>query len=117
MKIDVARERIGEKLSSDCYTEWAQFLDNASPGPYAINDIDVSVEKNDIWVEMHEQTFKFNKATFDFNLRLGGSSDEDGYDADFSKVVSGEGKFQFIKDSQDLEITEFSINEDLDLYD
>jgi hypothetical protein len=117
MDINIAREKIADKLSSDeVFGKWVTILGDSNPANYGVNEAEVNIGKNDIWVDMPSKTFTFKNAELVFNVRLGGSSDENGYDADFRKPISGNGKFQFINNSQDIDILEISINEHLDLY-
>jgi len=117
MNIKIAREKIADKLgSAEVYSDWVNVLDDTNPGHYGVNDVNVNIEPNDIWVDMPSKTFTFKNAELVFNIRLGGSSNEDGYDADFRKPVSGYGEFQFAKDGKDIDILNFSINETIDLY-
>jgi hypothetical protein len=116
MDIKTAREKIADKLSSEEDSKWVNILQDTSPANYGVENIELNIGIENIWVEMHLQTFTFKNAELIFSARLGGSSDENGYDQKFKIPISGNGKFQFIKNSQDLEITEFSINENLDLY-
>jgi len=117
MDINTAREKIAEKLSSgESFEGWADVLDDATPGNYGVNDAEVNIGVDNIWVDMRAKTFTFKDAEFVFNVRLGGSSDESGYDESFRKPVSGYGEFEYTKNNTDIEIVKFSINEHLDLY-
>ncbi len=69
-----------------------------------------------IWVEVPKRTFTFKNAELSFSARLGGSSERNGYDQKFSEVVSGQGQFEFVRNTNDVKITEIEINESLDLY-
>jgi hypothetical protein len=117
MEINLIREKIVEKLSSlEEYDNWVNILQDTNPANYGVDAIEVHVEINDIWVDIPKKTFTFKNANLTFYARLGGSNDENGYDQNFDKVVSGYGEFRFTKNSQDIDIIEFYINEDLQLY-
>lgn len=117
MEISLIREKLADKLcSTEVYDNWIDILQETNPGNYGVEDIEINVDVNDIWVVIPERTFTFKNTELSFCARLGGSSDESGYDANFKKVVSGNGKFDFYNKSQDIKIMEFTINENLDLY-
>ena len=117
MRIDVIRKKLAEKLkSSDTYNIWIDILQHTNPANYGVEDIEINIDFNDIWVEVREKTFAFKKSELIFNARLGGSGEESGYDASFRIGISGNGQFEFTNKSQDISIVSFDINEDLDLY-
>ena len=116
MSIDEIREKLAEELSSPetCVIWIDDILYDTTPGHYGIEDLHVSVAMKDIWVDIPQRTFTFKNVDLSFSARLGGSSDKNGYDESFEIRVSGEGEFSF--SGSIVEITNFSINEDLDLY-
>jgi len=117
MEINVIREKLVDELnSSDSYDKWIDILQDTNPGNYGVEDVEISVNYTDIWVDIPEKTFTFKNAELIFTARLGGSSDESGYDANFRIAISGNGQFEFTNKSQDIKIVDFSINEQLDLY-
>lgn len=118
MHIDEIRERIAGKLSSaEEMLSWIDLLQDTSPGHYGIEDLDSDVNAKDIWVDVPKRQFTFKNANISFGARLGASSDKHGYDDNFSKIVSGQGKFDFSNGGTDITIIEFSINEHIELYD
>lgn len=117
MEINVIREKLVDKLTtSDINDKWIDILQNTNPGNYGVENIEISVDFNDIWVDVPEKTFSFKNAELIFSARLGGSSDKNGYDANFKIEISGSGQFEFTNKSKDVNIVYFSINEHLDLY-
>ena len=118
MSIDSIREQIADLLNSVSeYDSWVEILEQATPAPYGVNDISVNVDYRDIWVDVPRKTFDFKNLEISFNLRLGGSNDRNGYDADFNKIVSGSGEFDFSEGNSQVFIKDFEINENIDLYD
>ena len=117
MEIDLIREKLADRLcSADECINWMNLLDDTSPGNYGVEDVDVHVTMKDVWVDIPKRSFEFKNANLSFSARLGGSSDKNGYDEKFSKVVSGSGMFDFSKAGKDIEIKEFAINESIELY-
>lgn len=117
MDIDLIREKLADKLCSaeECIN-WMDILQDTSPGNYGVEDVEVLGSMKDIWVDIPKKTFTFKNTNLSFSARLGGSSDKNGYDESFTKVVSGYGKFDFAIAGQDINIIEFSINEEIELY-
>jgi len=117
MHIDEIRERLADKLSSaEEIVNWIDLLQDTSPGHYGIEDVDIDVSSKDIWVDVPKRQFTFKNANVSFSARLGASSDEHGYDDNFTKTVTGQGQFDFSNGSKDITVTNFSINEHLELY-
>jgi hypothetical protein len=117
MEIDVARKKLVDELNSfETFDKWVDILQDTNPANYGVEDVEIDIDYNDIWVDMREKTFTFENAELAFSARLGGSNEESGYDANFKLVVSGNGQFEFINKSHDLRIVDFKINEDLELY-
>ncbi|MGD9930372.1 MAG: hypothetical protein AB7U05_10165 [Mangrovibacterium sp.] len=117
MEINVIRKKLVDKLnSSETYNKWIDILQDTNPGNYGVEDVEISVDYKDIWVVIPEKTFTSKNAELIFSARLGGSSAESGYDANFRIAISGNGQFEFTSNSQDIRIVDFSINEHLDLY-
>jgi len=117
MHIDEIREKVADKLSSaEEMMSWIDLLQDTSPGHYGIEDVDVDVSAKDIWVDVPKREFSFKNASISFSARLGASSDEHGYDDNFTKTVTGQGKFDFSDGSKDVTLMELSINENIELY-
>ena len=119
MDINDIRESISDNLSSVMTHElWDDILQETNPANYGFEVDYVSVEKNDIWVDVPNLTFTFKNLELQFSARLVASNLRDGYDKDFKFKLSGTGKFVFKKGSQDIEIEKIDIseNEDLELY-
>ncbi len=117
MEINVIREKLVDKLmSSETYDRWIDILQETNPANYGVEDIEISVDDKDIWIDIPGKTFTFKSAELIFSARLGGSSDESGYDANCRIAISGNGQFEFTNKSQDIKIIDFSINEHLELY-
>ena len=117
MEIDLIRQKLVDKLNStETYDEWIDILQDTNPANYGVEDVEISIDYKDIWVAVRENTFTFKNAELIFSARLGGSSEESGYDSNFRIAISGNGQFEFISKSQDIKIIDFSINEHLELY-
>jgi len=118
MEIDTIREKIADALCSpEACAEWNEILEETSPGHYGINDTDVYAEMKDIWVDVPNRTFEFKNTSLSLNLRLMASSDKEGMDENFTKTVSGSGKFDFTPGGSDVVISDFTINNlPIDLY-
>ena len=115
MEINVIREKLIEKLnSSETHDRWIGILQDTNPANYGVEDVEISVDHNNIWVVLPEKTFTFKNAKLIFSARLCGSSDESGYDAYFRIAISGNGHFEFTNKSQDIKIGDISINEHLE---
>lgn len=112
MTIDEIRDRLATSLYH--HQRWLDVLDDTNPGHYGVADVECEVALTDIWVNIPEKTFSFKNATLSFSARMLGSSDSDGIDMDFEKVVSGVGTFEFLG-ATELSVVEFKINEPLDL--
>lgn len=117
MDINLIRKKIADNIySSETHDIWVNILQHTSPANYGVEDIHIDVSIRNIFVEIPKRAFTFKNAKLSFNARLGGSSERNGYDQNFSKVVSGQGLFEFVKNTDDIKITKIEINESLDLY-
>lgn len=117
MDIDKMREIIAYKLGYTYNLErWDDILQDTDPGHYGTEDVHIEVSPGDIWVNVPTKSFSFKNANLSFSARLGGSSDKNGFDENFTLIVSGNGNFDFTNNSQDIEVEDFSINEPLHLY-
>ncbi len=117
MEIKLIREKLTDIICSDeLHDNWVNILQHTNPGNYGVEDIEICMDPNNIWVNIPERNFTFKNAEISFSARLGGSSEKNGYDANFSKTISGQGQFEFVQNSNDLKFTEIKINESLDLY-
>lgn len=113
MTIDKIREKLADKIPAQ--EGWVNQLDESNPGHYGVEDWDVVLSRNDIWVDIPKKTFSFKNARFDFELLLGSSNSEDGTKMSFSKVAKGQGTFEF-SESDDIEVEELDLDFDLDLF-
>jgi hypothetical protein len=119
MDINEIRDAICDNLSSvDGHSLWDDILEGTSPANYGFEVECVSVERNDIWVDVPNRTFTFKNLHLTFSARLGGSNLNNGYDEEFHFKLSGSGSFVFTTGSQSIEVEHVSIgeDEDLDLY-
>lgn len=111
MSIDDYREKIAEKLQYD--ERWLNKLDDVNPGIYGVEDHEVDISSNDIWVNIQEGTFTFRGVGFSFTARLG-SSGNDGHNESFKKVADGEGSFTYHQGN--ITIDDLNIEMDLQLF-
>lgn len=116
MTIDEIRDAIVAALHSHSHSELLSVLDDTTPGHYGVDEVEFVVDPNDISVDLRKREFLFRKARLNFEARLGASSDADGADMKFSKAITGSGKFEFRPASSEVDVSEFKINEDLDLF-
>lgn len=117
MEIKLIREKLTDIICSDeLHDNWVNILQHTNPGNYGVEDIEINMNLTNIWVNIPERNLTFKNAEISFSARLGGSSEKNGYDANFIKKISGQGQFEFIQDGNELKITEIKINESLDLY-
>jgi hypothetical protein len=116
MKPEEIREKIAEKLQY--HESFLEALDETNPGHYGVVDYDVFITPKNILVDIPERTYTFDKVDFSFKLKIGGSSDRDGYEQSFSRIASGSGDFDFLRNNTDIIIGENSVEIDnLNLYD
>lgn len=115
MKIDQIREALANSISSS--EEWINQLDESNPGHYGVEDWDVNLSLEDIWVNIPQKTFTFKNAFFNFELLLGSSNYADGFKMGFSRVAIGNGRFDFSTENDGVKIEEIIIEFDLDLFD
>lgn len=112
MEIERMREIILDKLG---VYPWEMDVEiETSPANYGLEDIHIDVTTKNIWVEVPKRTFTF-KGELSFFARLGASG-KSGYSENFRKEVTGSGRFDFVKNSTDLIISNVQINEELELY-
>lgn len=116
MKIETVREILASKIPLN--EEWIDKLNNSEPGHYGVEDWDVNLSHDDIWVDMQQKTFSFKNAQFEFTLMIGGSNPENGSEMSFTKEATGKGTFDFIGPSpkNDVEVEDLELNFDLDLF-
>ena len=115
MSIDEIREQIAISLDVRCYDTWGNILDDTNPGHYGLDDVEFQIAINDIWVDIPKKAFTFKDGTLSFSARLGASSERDGVDMSFEKVVSGSGTFEFPR-AGGINVLGFKINEKIDLF-
>ena len=113
MDLNVAREQIAEKLAMDV-DAWVSSLDDCVPGHYGVQDWEVSAHPEDIWVDFPSMSFTFKEVDFDFEIRQGGSREDDSMDMSFNRKASGTGKFE-CSGSRITNIYDLEIEFDLDL--
>lgn len=117
MKIDEIQSQLVDELTSaENNIKWINLLDNTTPGHFGVEDVEVDIASQDIWVNIPKLTFTFSGAYLSFSARLGGSSDRNGYDESFSRPVSGSGEFNFKNRGKGILVSEFNINEEIELF-
>jgi len=115
MKIEDAQEQIAEKLAYD--DTWMDILStDCLPGIYGIEDWDVNADPQNIWVNFPKMEFSFKDVEFSFEVRLGGSRDEDSYDQKYNRFANGSGRFE-CSGGKVTEVYGLEIDCDLDLVD
>lgn len=115
MKIQDAQKQIAEMLAVD--DSWANILCNdCLPGIYGVEYWEAMVLPEFIWVDFPKMEFSFKNAEFDFEVRLGGSREEDSMDESHSRMANGTGKFE-CSGGRVVGIYDIEINCDLDLTD
>lgn len=114
MTLETIREKVTEKVT--CNEAWLDKLDDTSPGHYGVNDHEIELHTDDVFVNIPQRSFEFKNANFHFNLNL--MSSRDGQTHKGMKVANGHGTFLFSeKDKNQIEIEELKIEVDLDLFD
>ena len=114
MTIDQIRDTIAEKLPAD--ELWGNLLTDTNPGNYGADAWEIDLNPENIWVDIPKKTFTFKEAIFSFNVKLGSSNDEDGFESSFTKIASGEGKFEFSNGNKSVDIYDIDVKVDLDLF-
>jgi hypothetical protein len=113
MKIEDAQNQIAEKLMYD--DTWAEILCNdCFPGIYGVQNWDVNVESQNIWVNFPKMEFSFKDVEFDFEVRIGGSREDDSVDQSHHRSAKGCGKFE-CSGGKVTEVYALEIDCDLDL--
>ena len=115
MTINEIREGIATSMNIDCDQIWCGIVDNATPGPYGVEDIEFYIDVADLWVDVQKKTYNFKTGMLSFSARLLSSREEDGFNKKCRKKVSGGGVFAFT-DSKGVRVRDISINESLDLF-
>ena len=112
MTLETIREKVAEKVKfSD---KWLYRLDDSSPAPYGVNDHEVELSSDDVFVNIPERSFEFSNANLHYNLNL--SSTNDGFPHKGMRVASGNGTFRFSEaDKDQIELEDLEIDVDLDL--
>jgi hypothetical protein len=114
MEIQVAQEQIAEKLQYD--QAWPMILDSdCDPGIYGVEDWDVGIDPNNIFVNFQKMEFTFKDVEFDFEVRIGASREDDSFDERHHKIASGNGKFKYAN-KKISEIYDIMINCNLDIH-
>jgi hypothetical protein len=92
MKIEDAQNQIAEKLQDD--SAWTEVLDDTNPGHYGVQDFDVSIDPQNIWIDFPNMSFNFKEVEFDFTVRIGGSREDDSIDEEYHRIACGQGQFE-----------------------
>lgn len=112
MTLDKIREKIAEQLQF--HPDWLTKLEDTEPGHYGINESDVEIGMDDIFVNIPQRTFEFKNARFYFDLNL--VSSKDGIVHKDTKEANGRGTFTFSgKNNDEIQIEDIEIEMDLDL--
>jgi len=114
MHIKFIKQKLARQVADS--TEWLDKLSDAEPGIYGLEDWDVEISEDDVYVNIPERTFFFNDVSFSFNVQLGSSNHEDGFSSDFQRTVAGQGTFEFSKDGTEIILKTLEIKVDLDLF-
>jgi hypothetical protein len=112
MKIEEAQKQIAEKLAID--DNWINILNECTPGIYGVEHWEANIYPDDIWVNFPDMEFSFKDVEFDFEVRIGGSREEDSMDELFHRMASGKGKFECSR-GKVTDIYDVEIDCDLDL--
>lgn len=99
-----------------CRSEWLTILNCTNPGHYGIIECDALIDKANVCVNIPERTFQITNVPFEFTLKLGSSSDDDGYSARYNRLANGKGRFRFDEYLEKIIIEELIISVDLDLF-
>jgi len=114
MKIEDAQNQIAEKLTYD--NTWAETLCNdCDPGIYGVEDWEVIIDPQNIRVDFPKMEFSFKNAEFDFEVRIGGSREDDSMDESYHRLANGSGKFE-CSGGKITDVYALEIDCDLDLY-
>jgi len=93
MKIEDAQNQIAEKLIYD--DTWADMLcSDCFPGIYGVQYWNVNIDPQNIWVNFPKMEFSFKNAEFEFEVRIGGSREDDSIDESHDRPADGFGKFE-----------------------
>jgi transcriptional regulator with XRE-family HTH domain len=112
MTLETIREKVTEKVIFD--ETWLYKLDDSSPGHYGVNDHEVELSSEDVFVNIPQRSFQFKNANFHFDLNL--MSSKDGNPHKGMKVADGNGTFRFSQDGKNIELEILNIDVDLDLF-
>ena len=112
MDIEKIREKLALEIAQS--EEWVDKLNDSNPGHYGVENWDVSITNENIWVDIPTRTFTFKNVTFDFEVQLGSSNKDDGFQTSFSRVANGQGVFEF--NSNEVTVEELSVEFDLNLF-
>ncbi|MDW3191266.1 MAG: hypothetical protein R8G66_02845 [Cytophagales bacterium] len=110
MTLETIREKVAEQLQY--HSSWLDKLNETEPGNYGVNDSEVELSSDDVFVNIPQRTFEFKNAQFNFDVEL--VSSKDGYSHKSSKVANGRGTFVFIEQNG-IKIEDVEIDVDLDL--
>lgn len=114
MELEKIREQISEEISTNIEL-WSDVFDNTIPGNYGLNDWDVVVNEDSLFVNIPERTFTFKNVNISADLILGGSNKEDSFIHKYNEIAKGNGSFKFINNNQ-VKITKIDIDVELDLF-
>lgn len=110
MTLETIREKVAEQLQY--HSAWEDKLSDTEPGHCGINDSEVELSSDDVFVNIPQRSFEFKNAQFHFNVELLDS--KDGVSHKNFKVADGNGTFRFIDDNK-IKIEDIEIDVDLDL--
>ncbi|MEO1254404.1 MAG: helix-turn-helix transcriptional regulator, partial [Bacteroidota bacterium] len=68
MTLETIREKVTEKVIFN--EAWVYKLDDSSPGHYGINDHEIELSSDDVFVNIPQRSFQFKNANFHFDLNL-----------------------------------------------
>jgi hypothetical protein len=63
MKIEEIQNKLSEEITIS-HEKWGELLTNTEPGNYGANDWEVSLNPNDIWVDIPNKKFSFRIILF-----------------------------------------------------
>ena len=114
MELEKIREQIIEEISTNIEL-WADVFDNTNPGNYGLNDWDIIINENNLFVNIPERTFTFDNVNILADLILGGSNKDDSISHKYNETAKGNGCFEFVNNKQ-IKITSINIDVELDLF-
>ena len=114
MELEKIREQINEEMSTNIEL-WSDVFDNTNPGNYGLNDWDVVINDDSLFVNIPERTFSFKNVNISADLILGGSNKNDSIIHKYNEIANGNGNFEFVNNNQ-VKIIKITIDVELDLF-